>query len=209
MYRGTTFPFTSRKSCGGSHGTVTCQCPVIPSTSGSPAILSKQRNIHYIMLYITREIWTLRSGSCKVPSTVHVTASPSSRCSLILKQNSSGLFKLLQCKASINLWFPAPEQYLLSRVRTRTSPILNMLDLRLSIWQFPIIIQDHMNQQKFQFIAGEEASRTCMLSMPEDIAFWTRGDELMLVLFTWSVPQVKKAMAVELVGVGENARVFH
>lgn len=66
-----------------------------------------------------------------------------------------------------------------------------------------------MNEQEFQFVASEEASGTSVLSVSKDIAFWTRGDELVLVLFTWSISQVQEAMAIEIVGVGKNVGVFH
>ncbi len=48
-----------------------------------------------------------------------------------------------------------------------------------------------------------------MTSVTEDVAFWTRGDELVLVLVAWGIAELEEAVPVESVGIGEDVGVFH
>lgn len=78
-------------------------------------------------------------------------------------------------------------------------PILDMLQLGLTLRQLPIIVHKHVNEDYLDLIASEEASRTTVMTVAEDGHFRRGGDELVLVFLAGLRAQLDKAVANEFV----------
>lgn len=112
-----------------------------------------------------------------------------------------------QCQ--INLRLSLLKKHLHVRITDKLSPILPLLRSTLLLAEFPVVLEEQVNQEDLDFMRCKEPSRANMHTMSKAKVFWAGRHELVVASLSAFLALVVEAVAVEFLGIRVHGFVLH